>query len=96
MFVLTSFIWGNAGGGGHGRRQRLGAAREMGRAFPWGAKRKRHPSLKPQNGTRFPLGGRSGNCIPEFSLKAGYAFQMETQVESASQNIASERDAVSG
>lgn len=58
--------------------------------------RKRHPSLTSWNGTRFPLGGRSGNCIPEFSLKAGYAFQMEIQAETATQNIASEWDAVSG
>ena len=42
----------------------LARHREMGPAFPWGAKRKRRPSLKPQNGTPFPDGIVYGNGAP--------------------------------
>ena len=62
----------------------------------WGAYWKLHPSLRLQNGTQFPLGGRSGNGIPVWTLGTGHAFRMASQVETVSRNIASEWDAVSG
>ena len=62
---------------------------------PWGAKRKLHPSLKPQNGTCFPLEGSSGNVIPVLSLRTGRSFPQKAIPESASQFEALERDAVS-
>ena len=36
--------------------------------------RKACPISRPQNGTRFPDGASSGNCVPKFGSKTGCAF----------------------
>lgn len=38
-------------------------------------RRKIHPGIRAQNGTRFPNGGPSGKFIPESRLKLGHAFR---------------------
>ena len=38
-------------------------------------KRKLHPGIRAQNGSRFPNGGPSGKFIPESRLKLGHAFR---------------------
>lgn len=38
-------------------------------------RRKIHPGIRAQNGTRFPNGGPSGKFIPESRLKLGCAFR---------------------
>lgn len=53
-------------------------------------KRKLHPGIRAQNGTRFPNGGPSGSCIPEFRHKLGHTFRftcrLEKPMRSLSQN----------
>lgn len=48
-----------------------------------------------QTGTQFPQQGCFGKRIPEYRLRAGYAFPNRAQPETATQFEASKRDAVS-
>ncbi len=53
-------------------------------------KRKVHPGIRAQNGTRCPNGGPSGKRIPESRLKLGYTFRftcrLKKPMRSPSQN----------
>lgn len=57
--------------------------------------RKAHPTIRPNSGMRFPVGAPSGNCDPEYRLRAGCSFPDRAQPETATQFEASKRDAVS-
>ena len=67
----------------------------------WQLKRKAHPGIRAQNGTRFPSGGPSGKFIPESRLKLGHTFRftcrLEKPVRSPSQNWVEEsQNAIAG
>lgn len=44
-------------------------------------KRKVHPGIRAQNGSRFPNGGPSGKRIPEFRLKLGHTFRFTCRLK---------------
>ena len=58
-------------------------------------RRKIHPGIRAQNGTRFPNGGPGGKSIPESALRTGHAFPTAVQAESSSRNPASNWDVLS-
>ncbi len=58
--------------------------------------RKLRPRFRLQNETYFPDGASNGNRIPDSTLRMGHTFLDSPQPETASQNFASEWDAVSG
>ena len=65
------------------------------------SKRKAHPGIRAQNGTRFPSGGPSGKRIPESRLKLGHTFRftyrLEKPARSPSQNWVEEsQNAIAG
>ena len=67
----------------------------------WQLKRKVHPGIRAQNGTRFPSGGPSGKRIPESRLKLGHTFRFTCRLEkparSPSQNWVEEsQNAIAG
>lgn len=67
----------------------------------WQPRRKVHPGIRAQNGTRFPSGGPSGKRIPESRLKLGNTFRftcrLEKPVRSPSQNWVEEsQNAIAG
>ena len=47
----------------------------------WQLKRKVHPGIRAQNGTRFPSGGPSGKRVPESRLKLGHTFRFTYRLE---------------
>ena len=47
----------------------------------WQLKRKVHPGIRAQNGTRFPNGGPSGKRILESRLKLGHTFRFTCRLE---------------
>lgn len=47
----------------------------------WQLKRKVHPGIRAQNGTRFPNGGPGGKRIPESRLKLGHTFRFTCRLE---------------
>lgn len=51
--------------------------------------------LQRRNGTQLPQGRRSGNCIPDCSLRTGRSFRNAALAESVSQNRCSKRSAAS-
>ena len=56
---------------------------------------KLRPTLKRQNGMRFPVEVSSGNCVPELALRLGCNFPIEPLGETATRNLCPKRDAVS-
>lgn len=67
----------------------------------WQLKRKAHPGIRAQNGTRFPSGGPSGKRIPESRLKLGHTFRFTCRLKkpalSPSQNWVEEsQNAIAG
>lgn len=58
-------------------------------------RRKIHPRIPAQTGTRFPNDCPGGNRIPESKLGMGYIFRMTPQVEAATRNRAVEWDMLS-
>lgn len=60
-----------------------------------GFSRKRHPTLKQNSGTQFPVEGCSGKCVPFQARIPGCAFRLKLQPESASHSERQFRDAVS-
>lgn len=62
----------------------------------WGLSGKLRPTLKRQNGMRFPVEVSSGKCIPESALGTGQSFPSRAVPEAEPQNPRSNWDAVSG
>lgn len=60
-----------------------------------GFSRKRHPTLKRNSGTQFPVEGCSGKCVPFQARIPGRAFRLKLQPESASHSGAEIWDAAS-
>ena len=61
----------------------------------WGLSGKLRPTLKCQNGMRFPVEVSSGKRIPESVLRLGCNFPIEPLGETATQNLRPKRDVVS-
>lgn len=62
----------------------------------WGLSGKLRPTLKRQNGMRFPVEVSSGKCIPESTLRTGQSFPSRAVPEAEPQNPRSNWDAFSG
>ncbi len=60
----------------------------------WGLLGKLHPTLKRQNGMRFPVEVSSGNCDPELPPGLGCNFPIEPLGETATRNLCPKRDMV--
>ena len=60
-----------------------------------GFSRKRHPTLKQNSGTQFPVEGCSGKCVPFQARIPGRTFRLKLQPESASHSGAEFRDTLS-
>ena len=62
----------------------------------WGLSGKLRPTLKLQNGMRFPVEASCGKCIPESSLRPGRIFPIDPLRETVSHLEGQNWDAVSG
>ena len=60
-----------------------------------GFSRKRHPTLKRNSGTQFPVEGCSGKCVPFQARIPGCTFRLKLQPESASHSGRSKWDTLS-
>ena len=67
----------------------------MGCSFPLDRKWKACPGICLQSGTRFPVEGLGGNCVPESGRRMGCSFPLRCSAESATRNLPLEWDAVS-
>lgn len=61
----------------------------------WGLSEKLRPTLKRQNGMRFPVEVSSGKRIPESAAETGHDFPNGPLAETAARNLCPKRDAVS-
>ena len=66
---------------GRGRKEKRLSDSDRDTLSQWQLKRKAHPGIRAQNGSRFPNDGPSGKCIPESRLKLGHTFRFTCRLK---------------